>query len=326
MWPYDGLEKGETVFGLELLAKYKIVRSWDMRVDPSPTLEEYDKWWVGFHDDQGRWPGGPSPASYKYGDDIPMPDENKGIVPGLQNNPRFNLSTEGPKGLFQMSREIFKTAAAPPVQRNNTGVECPDCKAQGIIDNPVWTVPGVGLECNAGHKFRDTDQLMSRPHGTVPVAKRTVIQEGWVTIQFQVSGNVAAELRTRYPDKERMDATFAALCQHMVEPNMIMLGEADTKRIADKVGQPVRSGTELFGIIHSLQESLNNTKQELKQKEAESPSGGSGTGVQLRRGELIIWLNPQLTQKLEEKAKAAGVPKEQLIEQYETSALENDWY
>ena len=255
-----------------------------------------------------------------------MAEENKGIIPGLQNNPKFGLGNQWAKGLFAESRNVFRGAAAPPTQRQNTGVECPDCKAQGVIENPVWSVPGVGLECNSGHKFKDTDQLMSRPHGTVPVAKRTVIQDGWVTIQFQIAGSVAAELRNRYQDKDRLDATFAALCQHLIEPNMVMLGEADIKRISDKVGQPIRSGTELFGIIHSLQETLNNTRDELRLKEATSQPSGNGSGVQLRRGELIIWLNPQLTTKLEEKARAAGIPKEQLVEQNETNALENDWY
>lgn len=253
-----------------------------------------------------------------------MADENQGIVPGLQNNPKFAMGKEWAKGLFAQSRETFRNAAAPPNQKQNTGVECPECKAQGVEQNPVWSLPGVGLECNSGHRYRDTEQLMSRPHGTVPVAKRTTVQEGWVTVQFQISGSVAAELRSRYTDKDRLDATFAALCQHLVEPNMIMLGEIDIRRISDKVGQPVRSGTELFGIIHSLQESLNQTRDELRQKEANTPERGSG--VQLRRGEIIIWLNPQLSAKLHAKATAAATSDEQLLEQYATSGLENDWF
>lgn len=254
-----------------------------------------------------------------------MADDNQGIVPGLQNNPKFGLGQQWAKGLFAQSREVFRNAAAPPTQRQNTGVECPDCKAQGVIQNPVWSVPGVGLECNASHRFKDTEQLMSRPHDTVPVAKRTVVQEGWVTVQFQIAGSVSAELRNRYQDKDKLDATFAALCQHLIEPNMIMLGEADIRRISDKLGQPIRSGQELYGAIHSLQDTLNNTRDELRLKEASTPSGDRSS-IQLRRGELVLWFNPQITAKLEEKARAAGVPKEQLLEQYAGDGIENNWF
>jgi hypothetical protein len=252
-----------------------------------------------------------------------MADENKGIIPQLQS-PQFALGKLGPKGLFAQSREIFRNAAAPPANRQNTGVACPECEALGVTQNPVWSTPNVGLQCDSGHKFRDTESLLSRPHSTVPVAKRTVVQEGWVTVQFQVAGSVAVELKNRYQDKEKLDATFAALCQHLIEPNMIMLSEPDIRRIADKVGQSVRSGQELYGIIFSLQENLNSTRDELRQKQANTPE--RATSVQLRRGELIVWFNPPDTHKLEEAAKSAGVSNEQFVEQKAHEALENGWW
>jgi hypothetical protein len=185
-------------------------------------------------------------------------------------------------------------------------------------------VPNVGLQCSSGHRFRDTETLMSRPHGTVPVAKREVMQEGWVEVKFQLPGSVAGELKNKYQDKDKLDATFAALCAHLIEPNMIMLGEPDIRRIADKVGQPVRSGQELYGVIFTLQESLNSTRDELRQKQANTPERASG--VQLRRGEVIIWLNPPNTRLLEEAAKAAGVPNEQYLENKVTEAFDNKWW
>jgi hypothetical protein len=267
-----------------------------------------------------------------------MADENKGIVAGLQGNPKFSLfapvpanasaeerTNYGVGGLFKHSRMLHENQTAPPsTQRQNTGVECPECKTQGVVQNPVWSVPNVGLQCSSGHRFRDTESLMARPHGTVPVGKREVMQEGWVEVKFQLPGSVAAELRNKYQDKDKLDATFAALCGHMIEPNMIMLGEPDIRRIADKVGQSVRSGQELYGIIFSLQENLNSTRDELRQKQANTPERSAS--IQLRRGEVIIWLSPPNTTKLTERAKGNGLSNEEQLEKDVTDGYENGWW
>lgn len=243
-----------------------------------------------------------------------MPDEGKGIISGTAG-----LNAER---LFAGTRAAFQNSAAPPNKRNSTGVECPVCKEQGVLQNPVWSDQG-GLSCNAGHRYTDTDDLMSRPHGTVPVAMPQANQEAYVTVSFQIPGSTLATLQSRFNgDAKKMNATLSALVQHMSEPNMLIIGEADLRRMGDAAGQPIRTAAELYGIIKGQQTQLNDLKEAA---ETAGPAPQAG-GTALRRGEMILWFDPPTTTSLIEKANNAGKRVEEFLEEHVGNANENNWF
>ena len=242
-----------------------------------------------------------------------MADDNKGVVMG----------TAGlkPTALFAATREVFKHAGAPPQKNMNTGVECPRCKDNGVLQNPVIST-NDGLKCNMGHKYMDTDELMSMPHGTVPVAQRKAAQENWVTVSFQIPSGVMQQLQAKYTDPERMKATFASLAQCMIDDHTVIVGQDDVRRIGDAAGIPVRSSADIFGIISAQQQQVND----LKEAATQTPQAASGGGTALRRGELILWFDPKTTGTMTEKAAAAGVRLEDFLEKYINEANENTWF
>jgi len=155
------------------------------------------------------------------------------------------------------------------------------------------------------------------------MAQKVIQQEGYVPVQFQVPSDLLQKLRAKYDDKNRMDATFRSLCAHMVEPSMLIIGNVDLKRISDKVGMPVRSSGELYGILEAKVKEISDLKEQLAQSPA---SAGGGGGTALRRGELIVWFNPDHTGRLVEQAKGAGLQAEAFVEKFIGEGLDNGWF
>lgn len=246
-----------------------------------------------------------------------MSDENKGIVGG----------TAGldPSKLFAATRQVFANAAVPQNQQRNTGVECPICKAEGVLQNPVMSEQ-AGLQCNMGHKYRDTDDLMSRPHGTVPVVLHKTIQPNQVNVTFAIPNGTLLALQSKYgADAEKMKATFASLAQVMVEPNTLIIGEVDLRRMGDVIGQPIRTPAELYGVIKGQQKQIEDLTEAAKQGANQGGSPAAGSTV-LRRGELILWFDPPTTASLSEKAQSAGVRLEEFLEAFIKQGQENSWF
>ena len=242
-----------------------------------------------------------------------MADDNKGIVMGTAGL--------NPASLFAATREVFKASGAPPSRNQNTGVACPECEVNGITENPVIST-GQGLQCNMGHKFVDTEALLRRPHHTVPVTQHKAVQENYVTVSFQIPGHVMQELQAKYPDRDRLNATLASLARHMLEPNTLVVGSADLKRISDAAGIPIRTPAELFGVVSQKQQEIND----LKEAATQTPQQASAGGTALRRGELILWFDPPTTGSITEKAAAAGVRLEDFLEKFINEANANAWF
>ena len=242
-----------------------------------------------------------------------MADENKGIVMGTQGL--------NPTQLFSATREVFRASTAAPRAAANTGVACPDCKENGVLLNPVIST-SEGLKCNLGHKFPDTMTLLGRPHDTVPVAQRQVIQENWVPFQIQIPSNVLQALQAKYNDPEKIKAAFAALAQRLIEDNTIIIPEVELKRLSDACGMPIRSASELYGVIKGQQQQISDLEETAK---VAGPAPSSG-GTMLRRGELILWFDPPTTSSLIEKAKSAGRRLEEFLESWIGQANENNWF
>jgi hypothetical protein len=242
-----------------------------------------------------------------------MADENKGVVMGTAGL--------NPTQLFSATREVFRASTAAPRAAANTGVACPNCKENGVLLNPVISTAD-GLKCNMGHVFKDTMELLGRPHDTVPVAHHKVIQENWVPFQIQIPSNVLQALQAKYNDPEKIKAAFAALAQRLIEDNTIIIPELEVKRLSDACGAPIRSATELYGVIKGQQQQISDLQDEVK---VGGPAPSTGGGA-LRRGELILWFDPPTTASLIEKAKSAGRRLEEFLEAFIGQANENNWF
>ncbi len=256
-----------------------------------------------------------------------MAEENKGVVlspTGMKASQLFFGTTADSKGpTFSGTHNLFRAATAPPNQNRNTGVECPVCKEEGVLQNPFISNQD-GLRCNMGHKFKDTDDLMSRPHNMVPVELPTAVQENYVTVNFQIPSGVLSALQTKYGgNQEKMRASFTALARALTAANTLILGEIELKRLSDAVGQPITNPAQLFGVITAKQKEIDELKESVKgQPEGQREAGGT----MLRRGELVLWFNPDNTKQLTERAGANNVRLEEFLESFVGQAIENNWF
>lgn len=221
--------------------------------------------------------------------------------------------------VFSQSRAQFE-GSTPKHDPVKTGKACPYCRSEGKTQ--VHVIASMnGMQCQNGHKFRDQDELMDMNPDSMPLAARTINQEGYEPITFKVPRDVKETLEKKYGD--RVAQHLAALMMAMAEQRNVLVCEADLKEIENKVGIIIKSSAELKGSVIAL---YMQKKEAMDAQAANgSQSGGDGGGVRLRPREFIVGLSRDSADKLNALAGERKQEKEVLVEKYLEEALENNW-
>lgn len=221
--------------------------------------------------------------------------------------------------LFSAARAECATSTTKPAAVK-TGMACPDCRDQG---NPQVHVISdqSGLKCNNGHKFTDQDELMRRSPGRMPLAARTIKQEGYEPVTFSIPKDVKQTLEKKYG--EQLGAHLGALMMAMAEGRNVLVCEADLKEMENKFGMEVKSSAGLKGSVIALYMQKKDAVDALAS--AGSQSDGEGGGTRLRAREFIVGLTKENHAKLTQMAQDRKKPLEEVAEEYLENALENNW-
>lgn len=247
-----------------------------------------------------------------------MSDENQGYVP----------TTGSASDMFSRSRQAFAGTPTPQHKPAPTGFACPTCRTNGVTDTMVVSGQG-GLRCGRGHKFQDLDELTNQNPDKIPVAQMVRKQENWTPITFDVPKEVATKLQAKFGDK--LAASMSSLMMALLEDRNLLVAADDLEMIEKQLGVPdIKSSQQLKGAILTVVAQRSELQGEVTAMKGSGASAGatqntSGGSTQLRRGEMVVWLNPDQTKKVAERAKEKGVSNEQVVEEYMGQAIDNNW-
>lgn len=142
-----------------------------------------------------------------------------------------------------------------------TGMLCPDCSAQSGRSVELIQGSDHRLQCPNGHRFDDMADLMARNPGRVQRPAR--VQPPPPTscvVQFHTSANMKQALDNRFG--ERLEPTLEAICMQMLDPDAILVGGEEMKKIRGLARREVKSARHLDAFVSEVTRELADTRAE----------------------------------------------------------------
>jgi len=205
---------------------------------------------------------------------------------------------------------------APPQHKPvHTGVACPDCKE----DTPVFAIMGRGLCCRNGHKFDDQDHLLSRKPKKIPIPTSITRQDGYQEVRLSIPQDVVQQLQSRFGDK--LQSVLSGVLFSMSNPNSLMVAGEDVLRIGKELGENIKDGSHLYGLIYAM----NEQRKDFRDKAEKVVSATSE--VRVSDGDTIsVQITiPGLLEKMMDRAKFRGITVSRFVEETISSGIDAGW-
>jgi hypothetical protein len=183
----------------------------------------------------------------------------------------------------------------------------------------LFSLPNaVGIRCprDGEHVFKDTEEILKfRKIQVAPQADK--IQVNQTVMQVTIPAELKRSLEAKFGIK--LQATLNSLMQIAMLPRIVFLMEEDVQRIEAQIGQPIKSGAQLFGAFFAEKKKAEENEEELTQmrKTVTALRGASPTSV-------LVDLKDQLPNAIA-KSRESGKTLEEYASEFLFKAFENNW-
>lgn len=225
--------------------------------------------------------------------------------------------SEAASKVFERARQegVGATATHRP---NHTGYACP-MKACAGKSVPVFASQS-GLVCREGHKFMDSDELMSMSPEKIQVQQKITQQAGYVPVNISIPKETHDILLKKYGDPNRLSATLSSVLMLISEPRFFIANHEDIVRFEKQLGIEVKNCTELFGALYEMK-----TARVLAEDTIRKSDAAGNNQVAVGPDDVVVPLTPELKGKLRVLAADRSQDMQTIIGQHMKNAVENNW-
>lgn len=208
-------------------------------------------------------------------------------------------------------------------------IACPECILKKV-EVPIRQTQGqFYYYCENGHRFHDTEQLMSLapPALSRPLAKKVrPPDQNSVELRLSVPSKLKEILDQRFG--ERLSPTLVSVLIALCEPGAFIVRQEDVGRLSEQFGRPIKHGADIVGAAYELKSERNRLTGELERLQgASAPTATPGVSAS-SNGKIpcMVNLDPEIVKLLSDKARFRGISMQELIEQTTDYGVRNGWF
>jgi hypothetical protein len=198
-----------------------------------------------------------------------------------------------------------------------TGLGCPKCRANGV-ETMLMTEPNVAkaiCPVNDDHSYKSVDELLDANPTRLPMPKQPdKVQASDVQWAFRINARLKEDFEKKHGEKAV--ATLRSLIEASLS-RMVVLGDQDLLRIEEKLGQPIKTGSQIYGLVFEARERANLAESTLEAYKTQHATS-------LKPGALKVDLGDQLANAVA-KAQERNETLEQYVSRNIREAIENNW-
>jgi hypothetical protein len=189
--------------------------------------------------------------------------------------PEYSGFTASPKDsaarVFEKSRAIHADSPAPNLRPNDMALACPTCRAEGKPQARLFAKDDRGIYCMQGHVFTDLAVLQAMSPDKLPFVGHKAKQEGYRELRMEMPASLIDQLQAKFGD--RLAETVAAFMDVIAQQRFLLIHEEDLTRIEQHLGQQVRNGKDLTGIVFERVHRITDQESEIERLRVSNNSG-----------------------------------------------------